>query len=405
MTDRAATDMPPALPDAKTDRTALDHLRKAEHQIVWLRWIGIVGWALILWRGDAMADAGWAWAVYAGGLAYTGFAHWRVAGDRPILSSARITTVGDPLLVTVMCIFTGGLSSVFFPFYYFTLLAAVFRFGVRETLGLLVLTSALTVLLYVAAPGPSPTPADLLIVLFYLGFSAALGIMLARWAQENIDLAESRARALGIARDRAKGLARRLIQAEEEERRRAAADIHDRMSGHLFALRQGADRVRDGGLSAAVAALSSDVRTLMNEMHPTVLDDLGFSVAVEEYVAAQREHAPFAISLDLDRTLRNWHCRSDAMLFRILQEALLNVRKHAGAKNVSISFRSDGPGAARLEIADDGAGFDPQSPAPGHFGVLTMRERAGALGGSLEVLSRPGQGARLVVCVPGGEKT
>jgi signal transduction histidine kinase len=229
--------------------------------------------------------------------------------------------------------------------------------------------------------------------------------MLARWAQENLDLARDRARALGIARDRAKGLARRLIQTEEDERRRAAADIHDRMSGHLFALRQGADRAQDAGLSAAVAALSSDVRTLMNEMHPTVLDDLGFSVAVEEYVAGQRDQVPFSISLDLDPGLRNWHCRSDAMLFRILQEALLNIRKHAGAKNVSISFRPDGARAVRLEIADDGAGFDPQSPAPGHFGVLTMRERAGALGGSLEVLSRPGQGARLVVRVPGGEKT
>ncbi|MEX1154647.1 sensor histidine kinase [Parvibaculum sp.] len=404
MTDRTATDLPPAPPDTERDIAVVDHLRKAEYQILWLRWIGIVGWALILWRGGAMADAGWAWAVYAGGVAYTGFAHWRVAGDRPILSSARITTVGDPLLVTLMCIFTGGLASVFFPFYYFTLLAAVFRFGVRETLGLLALTYALAVLLYVAAPGPSPTPADLLIGLFYLGFSAALGIMLARWAQENLDLARDKARALGIARDRAKELARRLIQTEEDERRRAAADIHDRMSGHLFALRQGADRAHDAGLSAAVAALSSDVRTLMNEMHPTVLDDLGFLVAVEEYVAGQRDQVPFSISLDLDPALRNWHCRSDAMLFRILQEALLNVRKHAGAGNVSISFRRDGANAARLEIADDGAGFDPQSPAPGHFGVLTMRERAGALGGSLEVLSRPGQGARLVVRVPGGEK-
>ena len=228
--------------------------------------------------------------------------------------------------------------------------------------------------------------------------------MLARWAQENLDLAQDRARALGIARDRARGLLRRLIHAQEEERRLAAADIHDRMSGHLFALRQGADRARDAELSTAVAALSSDVRSLMNELHPTVLDDLGFSVAVEEYVAAQRDQVPFAIALDLDPALRNWHCRSDAMLFRILQEALLNIRKHAGARNVSISFRPAGAAAARLEIADDGTGFDPKRPAPGHFGLLTMRERAEALGGELEVVSGPGRGSRLILRVPEGEK-
>lgn len=390
---------------AETDAAPLDHLRKAEHQIVWLRWIGIVGWALILWRGGVMADAGWAWAVYAGGVAYTAFAHWRVAGNRPILSSARITTVGDPLLVTLMCIFTGGLASVFFPFYYFTVLAAVFRFGVREALGLLVLTCGLTVLLYVAAPGPAPTPADLLIGLFYLGFSAALGIMLARWAQENLDLAEDRARALGIARDRAKGLAQRLIEAQEGERRRAAADIHDRMSGHLFALRQGADRLRDADLSAAVAALSVDVRTVMNELHPTVLDDLGFAVALEEYVAAQREVAPFTISLTLDPDLRDWRSRADTMLFRILQEALLNIRKHAGATHVEVSFRDAGRGRARLEIVDNGSGFDASRSAPGHLGLLTMRERAEALGGTLEVRAEPGRGTRLAIAVPEGDKS
>lgn len=398
--DLASGRTPPA--DSVLEQVSLGHLRKAEREIVWLRWLGIAGWAFIVWRGGAATDAGWAWIVYGGGVAYTAFAHWRIAGAGSILSSARITTIGDPVLVTLMCLVTGGPASPFFPFYYFTLLAAAFRFGWRATLGLLALNSALTILLYLVAPGSGASLSMLLIGIFHLSFSAALGVLLARWAQENLDFALDRARALRFARDRARVLLQRLIRTQEDERRLIAGDLHDRMSGHLFALRQGADRTGDREMSAAVDSLSSDVRTLMNELHPTVLDDLGFCVALEEFVAAQRETAPFAISLDIESRLREWRSAADAMLFRILQEALLNIRKHAAARNVAVSFEQGADGAARLRIADDGAGFDPRGVQPGHFGLLTMRERAEALGGMLEVSSAPGQGAVLVVTVPGG---
>ncbi|ABS62754.1 putative signal transduction histidine kinase [Parvibaculum lavamentivorans DS-1] len=388
--------------DTVLEQVSLGHLQKAEREIVWLRWLGIAGWAFILWSGGAATDAGWAWIVYAGGLAYTAFAHWRIAGAGSILSSARITTVGDPVLVTLMCIVTGGPASPFFPFYYFTLLAAAFRFGWRETLGLLVLNSGLTVFLYLVAPGASPELSSLVIAIFHLSFSAALGVLLARWAQENLDLALDRARALSFARDRARALLQRLIRTQEDERRLIAGDLHDRMSGHLFALRQGADRTNDSEISAAVDSLSTDVSALMNELHPTVLDDLGFCVAVEEFIAAQGESSSFSISLDIAPGLRSWRSATDAMLFRILQEALLNIRKHARARHVSVSFQPAGQGAARLTVSDDGEGFDPALVRPGHFGLLTMRERAEALGGTLEVRSVPGQGAILVVTVPGG---
>ncbi|MBO6634918.1 sensor histidine kinase [Parvibaculum sp.] len=396
--DIASGDKPAA--DTTLERAVLGHLRKAEREIVWLRWLGMIGWAFILWRGPA-ADVSWPWLVYAGGLAYTAFAHWRIAGTGSVLSIARMTTVGDPVLVTLMCIVTGGLSSPFFPFYYFTLLAAAFRFGWRETLGLLVLTIFLSVFLYLVAPVESPGLSALAIGIFYLAFSAALGVLLARWAQENLDLALDRARALSFARDRARSLLRRLIRTQEEERRLIAGDLHDRMSGHLFALRQGADRAQDRALSDTVDGISRDIRALMNELHPTVLDDLGIAVAMEEYVAAQRESAPFKISLDIAPELRHWRSSTDAMLFRILQEALLNIRKHARASQVSIALTPEPGGGARLRIEDDGCGFDPALARPGHFGLLTMRERAEALGGTLAVSSAPAQGTALVVTLPG----
>ena len=401
MTTGSASGAKP-LPHDASEQVSLIHLRKAEREIVWLRWLGMVGWAFILWRGDA-ADALWAWAIYAGGVAYTAFAHWRIVSASSVLSSARITTIGDPVLVTLMCFVTGGIASPFFPFYYFTLLAAAFRFGWRETVGLLVLNTGLTALLHLLAPGLRSGFAELAIGVFYLAFSTLLGIMLARWAQENLDLAADRARALSIARDRARALLRRLIRTQEEERKLMAGDLHDRMSGHLFALRQGADRAHDAEMSAVVDSLSRYVRAMMNELHPTVLDELGFCVAIEEYVSLQRETAPFLLNLVIDPELKNWRSAADAMLFRILQEALLNIRKHAGARHVSVSFEHAEGNAARLRIVDDGCGFDPRVPRPGHFGLLTMRERAEALGGTLEVSSVPGQGSALTVTVPRGE--
>lgn len=116
----------------------------------------------------------------------------------PALSSpARASPPSaTPVLVTLICLVTGGPASPFFPFYYFTLLAAAFRFGWRETLGLLVLNSGLTVFLYLVAPGVPADMSVLIIGIFHLSFSAALGVLLARWAQENLDLALDRARAL-----------------------------------------------------------------------------------------------------------------------------------------------------------------------------------------------------------------
>ncbi len=84
-----------------------------------------------------------------------------------------------------------------------------------------------------------------------------------------------------------------------------------------------------------------------------------------------------------------------------LQEALLNIRKHAKASQVSIALTPEPGGGARLSIEDNGCGFDPALARPGHFGLLTMRERAEALGGTLAVSSAPAQGTALVVTVPG----
>jgi len=91
-------------------------------------------------------------------------------------------------------------------------------------------------------------------------------------------------------------------------------------------------------------------------------------------------------------------------LYRIAQEALNNILKHAKARHVTLTL-ARGPEAITLEVRDDGIGFDPSGPFPGHLGQRTMRERAARLGGSIEIDSTPGHGARVRVRIPVGTNT
>lgn len=387
------------------------HLRKAERDISWLRWIGMALWFVVLYRQGFPLGLNAVWAIYAGGVIYAAYVQWRLRGPGSIHTSAWVATIGDPLLAALMCHVTGGIGSVFFPFLFFTLLAVAFRFGVRETVMVLVLNTSLTILLYLSAPSPEANVDNLMIAIFYLGFSAALGAMLAGWARENLNLAVNRSEALRQAHERSRSLLHRLIGVAEEERQRIAGDLHDGMGGQLFTLQQGLDEcVRRSDADPALKqrletlagdsrACSAEVRSLMNELRPTVLDDLGFYAALDDYVAELSETAEFGISLEFEPALRGWRSAGDAMLFRLVQEALLNVRKHARAQRVQIRFAVEGDHAI-LSIADDGCGFDPNVAVRGHYGLLTMRERAEALGGELRVDSEADWGTRISVRLP-----
>tara|TARA_R110002096_G_scaffold14172_4_gene49544 strand:- start:2024 stop:3349 length:1326 start_codon:yes stop_codon:yes gene_type:complete len=387
------------------------HLRKAEGDIAWLRWIGMALWAVVLYRQGI--PAGWhpAWVVFAMGVAYSAHMQWRLRDPGAIRTSAWLATIGDPLLAASMCQVTGGIDSVFFPFLFFTLLAAAFRFGARETVGVFALNTSLAVLLYNTAPNPNVDIDALMIAIFYLGFSAALGAMLAAWARENINLAMTRTEALRDAHARSRSLLHRLIDVQEDERKRIAGDLHDGMGGHLFTLQQGLDecarrcgddtelKERLTALAVGSRACTTEVRNLMNELRPTVLDDLGFHAALGDYVSDLADAETFSITVNFDPTLEGWRSVSDAMLFRIVQEALLNVRKHAQANKVEIELVHE-DGAAVLRIEDDGCGFVPRLAEHGHYGLLTMRERAEALGGELDIDSEPSRGTRITLRLP-----
>ncbi len=117
---------------------------------------------------------------------------------------------------------------------------------------------------------------------------------------------------------------------------------------------------------------------MTNALRPAVLDDFGFVEALREHVASLVGRGEPAVTLVVDAPEPREQPAVRVMLFRVLQEALLNVRKHAHAAHVQVSFTASN-GTTVLAIRDDGRGFDPHAVRRGHLGLVSMRERAGGV--------------------------
>ena len=208
-----------------------------------------------------------------------------------------------------------------------------------------------------------------------------------------------------------------LIHAQEQESKLVAKEWHDRISGKLFGVLQGlrsfqnliAQRTPENGerfqqLTAEIDGVAALVRGLANELHPSVLDDFGVAAAIREYVAdvtagVLDEQEPLQVTVQAEDVDQQLPSEAQLTLFRITQEALRNIRKHAEARNVQIAFVQEHAGVS-LMIKDDGKGFNPEQSRPGHFGLQFMRERAEACGGTFRVVSAKGQGTEVCVKFP-----
>jgi PAS domain S-box-containing protein len=209
-------------------------------------------------------------------------------------------------------------------------------------------------------------------------------------------------------------LSRRLVEAEEAERRRIARELHDRVGQNLSALNINLDiilgllgeqaaqevRVRLRDSLALVDGTLQTIENVMADLRPPLLDEYGVGAALgwhaEEF--QRRTHLRVRLEDRAKERTRELGQEAAVTLFRIAQEALNNVAKHAQAQTVTISLSVAGE-AFVLEIRDDGLGFDPGAPTR-RLGMRTMRERAEAAGGRLEVRSAPGKGTTLEVSVP-----
>jgi PAS domain S-box-containing protein len=210
-------------------------------------------------------------------------------------------------------------------------------------------------------------------------------------------------------------LAQRLETAQEEERRRIAADIHDdpiqvmsAIDMRLQMLAQSSEAARPDqitDLQVEVRAAIERLRNLLFELRPTALDREGLVAALRLYMDHTARQTGW--TFDVRSTLEGEPVPEQrALLYRIAQEAVTNARKHADATHVQIDLGPAGEGVM-LRIADDGRGFSPESqrPRPGHLGLSTMVERAELAGGWTRVTSGPGRGAIVECWLPIDSRT
>jgi PAS domain S-box-containing protein len=206
-------------------------------------------------------------------------------------------------------------------------------------------------------------------------------------------------------------LAQRLQHAQEAERRRIAADIHDDPIQVMSAVDMRLQMLAGYPDSITVEAISEieqevaeaieRLRSLLFELRPTALDRDGLVSALRLYA----DHAAKAAGWRVE-ALDELHDEPDpdmaALLYRIAQEAIVNVRKHAQASTVRIEAANAADGAI-VRVIDDGVGFTPDltsAPEPGHLGLMTMVERAELAGGWVRVLSAPGKGTTVECWLP-----
>jgi two-component system sensor histidine kinase UhpB len=203
-----------------------------------------------------------------------------------------------------------------------------------------------------------------------------------------------------------------ITAAQEEERLRLARELHDDTIQAVIALKQRVQiaqkSLKDQASLRILNELENlaertveDLRRMTRALRPIYLEDLGLVTALEMLVRETRENSALDIHFQKSGEEQRLPGEVELALYRIAQEALSNVMRHAQAKHASllIAFEDD---EIKLEVRDDGIGFQtPKSPtdfAPsGHFGLLGMRERADLIGSRLEVQSEPGQGTRLAV--------
>ncbi|CAH2603524.1 GAF domain-containing protein [Rhodovastum atsumiense] len=209
---------------------------------------------------------------------------------------------------------------------------------------------------------------------------------------------------------------RRTVDDQEAERRRIARELHDSLGQTLTLLRLGLEEIghaapASGDLQERLAALkdlTTDIGRQANrlawEIRPTALDDLGLPTAIRHLVETWAERTQLQFDLHLTLEDRRLDPAVETTLYRVLQEAITNVARHAAASRVGVILEAKEQ-EVRMIVEDDGRGFVWEEGRPAdlparRLGLLGIRERLSLVGGTLEVESAPGQGATLFVRVP-----
>jgi two-component system sensor histidine kinase UhpB len=218
--------------------------------------------------------------------------------------------------------------------------------------------------------------------------------------------------AAGEATAQARRLSQRILEAQEEERQRIARELHDQsaqsLTSMLVRLRV-LERANDAGEARAhvqelrelTARALEDIRRIALELRPKILEDLGLGEALAWRADELNASGGPRTTLEIAEMARRLPAEVELALYRVAQEALTNVTRHARARTARLRIeRIDG--AVRLTVEDDGVGFDVDAPLthPGGLGVSGMRERMALVGGRLTIDSLQGGGTRVIATVP-----
>jgi len=243
--------------------------------------------------------------------------------------------------------------------------------------------------------------------------------LLSLFAQQ-VSVAVENARSLEqMARTRTqlRQLTGQIVQAQEEERRRIARELHDEMGQALMVLKLNLAVLESalpdqatalheqlGDSHALLESTMEEIRELALELRPAALDDLGLVPALRGYVDRFIKRTGLDVTSDLDATIGRLPERMETALYRIIQEAMTNIVRHAAARHVQVTLRTDGDEVYAC-VADDGRGFDPAqrlkaAVTEGRMGLLGIQERAALLLGRVKITAAPGEGTRIEIWLP-----
>ncbi len=236
--------------------------------------------------------------------------------------------------------------------------------------------------------------------------------------EQSLRLSESmlqaRERQLQQNQEDLRALAGQLLTAQEEDRRRISRDLHDDINQRLAMLTMDIRQVEKGPctdpdhllkeirrMSERLTAVSDDIRRMAYRFHPSILDDLGLVKALRRLVDDFSPQTGIKCSYVYNEPAAPLPAEVTICIFRVVQESLSNIARHARASRVEIELICEEE-AVDLSIFDDGVGFDvKQSAMPnGHLGLLSMKERVRLAKGTLALTSTPGHGTRIQVKIP-----
>ncbi|MFT3916258.1 MAG: sensor histidine kinase [Anaeromyxobacteraceae bacterium] len=265
----------------------------------------------------------------------------------------------------------------------------------------------------------SVPPGDFVLFPWPVRASFAILVITVAYLAYRYRVRELKARTAELERayERLRDLSRRLEAVREDERRRIARELHDEIGQELTAAKINLQLLKRPSTPAPKVASLTDtiglldrliarVRGISLDLRPPLLDERGLRVALEGWLEAVRRRSGIQMRIELPAGLDRYPPDVEITVFRVVQEAVTNVLRHAAAKELAVSVGEEGS-ALVVVVSDDGAGFDvpamrSRSEAGGHLGLAGMQERVELMGGTLEIASAPGKGTRVSMRLPAG---